>query len=534
MAMSQTPVERPSAQAAHSSVAPSQKSAFSHSPEVLPQDEYNATLIANVHPADWQNPQPASRYNLVVIGAGTAGLVTAAGAAGLGAKVALVERHLMGGDCLNVGCVPSKCVIRSSRVVGDLAAAAELGVRVPAGTEVDFPAVMERMRRLRARISQHDSARRFHDQLGVDVFLGEGRFVGPHAIEVGGNTLHYKRAVIATGARAVHPPIPGLAEVGFLTNETVFSLTEQPRRLAVIGGGPLGCELAQAFHRLGSEVTIVEMERQFLLREDPEAAAILLAVFQREGLRVKLNTTLKKVTSSGQDKYLHLDRGGNEEILAVDAILVGVGRAPNVEGLNLEAAGVIYDRKKGVRVNDRLQTTTPHIYAAGDICSDYKFTHAADAAARVVIQNALFYGRKKLSTLTIPWCTYTDPEIAHVGIYEQEAEKQGIGVSTFTIPLREVDRALADGEEEGFVKIHVKKGTDQILGATIVARHAGEMLNEITLAMTAKIGLGTLSAVIHPYPTQAEAIRKAADAYNRTRLTPLVKKLFNSWLAWTR
>jgi pyruvate/2-oxoglutarate dehydrogenase complex dihydrolipoamide dehydrogenase (E3) component len=533
--MSQTPVEQPSAQATHSSlVTPSQTSAFGHSFDVLPQDEYNATLIANVHPADWQNPEPASRYNLVVIGAGTAGLVTAAGAAGLGAKVALLERHLMGGDCLNVGCVPSKCVIRSSRVLGEIATAAHLGVRVPAGTEVDFPAVMERMRRLRARLSDHDSARRFHEQLGVDVFLGEGHFAGPDAVEVGGKILHFKRAVIATGARAVHPPIPGLAEAGFLTNETVFSLTEQPQRLAVIGGGPLGCELAQAFQRLGSKVTIVEMERQFLPREDPEAAAMLLAVFQQEGLSVKLNTTLKRVTSSGKDKYLHLDSGGNEEILAVDAILVGVGRAANVEGLNLEAVGVTYDKKRGVVVNERLQTTNPRIYAAGDICLDYKFTHAADAAARVVIQNALFFGRKKLSTLTIPWCTYTDPEIAHVGTYEHEAEKQGIGVTTFTIPLREVDRAIADGEEEGFVKIHVKKGTDQILGATIVARHAGEMLNEITLAMTAKIGLGTLSAVIHPYPTQAEAIRKAADAYNRTRLTPLVKKLFNSWLTWTR
>ncbi|MBI3798556.1 MAG: mercuric reductase [Deltaproteobacteria bacterium] len=528
-------MERFSAKATSSSfVTPSQTSAFSHSPEVLPQDEYNATLIANVHPAEWENPEPASRYNLVVIGAGTAGLVTAAGAVGLGAKVALVERHLMGGDCLNVGCVPSKCIIRSSRVLGDLATAAHFGVRVPAGTEVDFPAVMARMRRLRARMSHHDSARRFHEQLGVDVFLGEGHFAGPDVVEVGGKTLHFRRAIIATGARAVHPPIPGLAEAGFLTNETVFSLTEQPQRLAVIGGGPLGCELAQAFQRLGSKVTIVEMERQFLPREDPQAAAVLLAAFQQEGLSVKLNTTLKKVTSSGKDKYLHLDSGGNEEILAVDAILVGVGRAANVEGLNLEAVGVTYDKKRGVVVNERLQTTNPRIYAAGDICLDYKFTHAADAAARVVIQNALFFGRKKLSTLTIPWCTYTDPEIAHVGMYEHEAEKQGSDVTTFTIPRREVDRAIADGEEEGFVKIHVKKGTDQILGATIVARHAGEMLNELTLAMTAKIGLGTLSAVIHPYPTQAEAIRKAADAYNRTRLTPLVKKLFNSWLTWTR
>jgi len=512
----------------------SKKASIGQSPEVLPHDEYNATLVANVHPTDWENPEPAPRYNLVVIGAGTAGLVTAAGAAGLGAKVALIERHLLGGDCLNVGCVPSKCVIRSSRVLGDLAAATALGVHVPAETEVNFPAVMERMRRLRARISHHDSAHRFHEQLGVDVFLGEGHFTGQNTAAVGGKTLCFTRAVIATGARAAQPPIPGLVEAGFLTNETVFSLTERPRRLAVIGGGPIGCELAQAFQRLGSEVTIVEMEPQFLPQEDPEAAAILSDTFRREGINVKLNTVLKKVTSSGNEKQLHLEGAGQQEGLTVDIILVGVGRAPNVEDLNLEAVGVAYDKKRGVVVNDRLQTTNPRIYAAGDICLDYKFTHAADAAARVVIQNTLFFGRKKLSTLTIPWCTYTDPEIAHVGMYERDAQKQGIDVTTFTISMREVDRAIADGEEEGFVKVHVKKGTDQILGATIVARHAGEMINEITLAMVSKIGLGTLSSVIHSYPTQAEAIRKAADAYNRTRLTPFVKKLFNSWLAWTR
>jgi pyruvate/2-oxoglutarate dehydrogenase complex dihydrolipoamide dehydrogenase (E3) component len=510
------------------------QSGLNRPPEVLPKDEYNATLVANVHPADWQNPEPASRYNLVVIGAGTAGLVTAAGAAGLGAKVALVERNLLGGDCLNVGCVPSKCVIRSSRVLGDLALGSELGVHVPAGVEADFPAVMERMRRLRARLSHHDSAHRFHHQLGVDVFLGEGRFTGPDAVEVGGKTLRFKKAVIATGARPVHPPIPGLAEAGFLTNETVFSLTERPQRLAVIGGGPIGCELAQAFRRLGCEVTIVEMEPQFLLREDPDAAAILFSALRREGLNVRLNTTLKRVTTSGKEKQLQVESAGQQDVLVVEAILIGVGRAPNVDRLNLEAVGVAYDKKKGVLVNDRLQTTNSRIYAAGDICLDYKFTHAADAAARVVIQNALFCGRKKLSTLTIPRCTYTDPEIAHVGLSEREAEQQGIGIRTFFTPMQEVDRAIADGEEEGFVKIHVKQNTDQILGATIVARHAGEMINEITLAMTARIGLGRLSSVIHPYPTQAEAIRKAADAYNRTRLTPLVKKLFNSWLAWTR
>jgi pyruvate/2-oxoglutarate dehydrogenase complex dihydrolipoamide dehydrogenase (E3) component len=505
----------------------------SEAPDVLPNDQYNRTLVANVHPADWKNPEPAPRYNLVVIGAGTAGLITAAGAAGLGAKVALVEQHLLGGDCLNVGCVPSKCVISSSRIVAHAHRAADFGIRVAAGVEPDFAAVMERMRRLRARISHHDSASRFQNELGVDVFLGHARFVGANAIEVDGKTLRFKKAVLATGARAVHPPIEGLAEAGFLTNETVFSLTERPRRLAVLGAGPIGCELSQAFRRLGSEVTIIEMGSQFLAREDPDAARLLADAFVREGIRVRLNTALRRVTPSGAEKVLHLEGDGKQDTIAVDEILVGVGRAPNVEGLGLETVGVVYD-KYGVKVNDYLQTSNPRVYAAGDICLQHKFTHTADATARIVIQNALFLGRKKMSALIIPWCTYTDPEIAHVGLYERDAQKQGIALDSFQIPLREVDRAIAEDEEEGFVKIHVKRGTDQILGATIVAAHAGEMISEVTLAMVGKVGLGSMAGVIHPYPTQAEAIRKAADAYNRTRLTPLVKKLFQWWLGWTQ
>ncbi|MBI1815410.1 MAG: mercuric reductase [Deltaproteobacteria bacterium] len=500
---------------------------------VSPMDAHNRTLVANVHPADRPNPEPAPRYNLVVIGAGTAGLVTAAGAAALGAKVALIERHHLGGDCLNVGCVPSKCVIRSSRVIGELRDAAQLGIAVPPGAQADFAAVMARMRKLRAQISHHDSVDRFQRELGIDVFLGQARFSGPDTVEVDGKTLRFKRTVIASGARAVHPPVEGLAATGFLTNETIFNLTELPRRLAVIGGGPIGCELSQAFRRLGSEVTIIEMAPQFLVREDPDAAKILADTFQREGIHVKLNTGLASVTRAGNDKILHLTNGNTTETLAVDEILVGVGRAPNVEGLNLEGVGVKYS-KRGIEVNDNLQTTNPRIYAAGDICMDTKFTHAADFAARIVIQNTLFFGRKKLSGLVMPWCTYTDPEIAHVGMYERDATQRGIAVDTFIMPLREVDRAVADGDEDGFAKVHVKKGTDQILGATVVARHAGEMINEITLAIVGKIGLGTIANVIHPYPTQAEAIRKLGDAYNRTRLTPFVKRLFQRWLAWTR
>lgn len=500
---------------------------------VQPWDEHNQALVANVHPPGWVNPEPAPRYNLVVIGAGTAGLVAAIGAAGLGAKVALVERELMGGDCLNVGCVPSKALIRAGRAWADVRRADEFGVIVPAGARVDFPAVMERMRRLRARISPNDSAERCR-RLGVDVFLGAGRFAGPDTVKVAGRTLRFAKAVIATGARAAAPPIPGLSEAGYLTNETVFTLTTPPRRLAVIGAGPIGCELAQAFARFGAQVEVIEALPRILPREDRDVAEHVERALVRDGVRFACGRKILAVTRDGPDKVLRLECEGQEQAVAVDEILVGVGRAPNVEGLDLERVNVEYDRTVGVKVNDRLQTTNSRIYAAGDVCSPYKFTHNSDFQARIVIQNALFFGRARASALTIPWCTYTDPVVAHVGLNEQEAEKQGIRMRTFVQELAEVDRALLDGESEGFVKIHVREGTDRILGATVVARHAGEMLPELTLALAHGVGLGKIARTIHTYPTQAEAIRRIGDAYSRTRLTPRVRRLFETWLRWTR
>lgn len=496
---------------------------------VLPMDEYNQKLVSFVHPTDWINPNPNSVYDLVVIGAGTAGLVVAAGAAGLGVglKVALIERYLMGGDCLNVGCVPSKCIIRSSRVVADMRSSRSFGIHPPDNIEIDFAAVMERMRKIRADISPNDSAERFK-KLGVDVFLGNAQFVGKDAVQVADKTLRFKKAVITTGARATKPPIPGIEEVGYLTNETVFSLTECPKRLAVVGGGPIGCEMAQAFHRLGAEVTLIHRGKHLLNREDADVAEIIENTFHREGIKLLLNCSPKRAELNSQGKVLYCDRNGQEEAIVVDEILAGAGRAPNVEGLNLEAVGVAYDRE-GVKVNDYLQTTNPKIYAAGDICLNWKFTHAADATARIVIKNALFsplgLGKSKMSDLIMPWVTYTDPEIAHVGMYEQEAQAKGIKTNTIKINLRDVDRAIADGEEEGFVKILHQAGSDKILGATIVARHAGETISEVTTAIVGGIGLNTLSTVIHPYPTQAEAIKKAADAYRRTLLSPRTKTL---------
>jgi pyruvate/2-oxoglutarate dehydrogenase complex dihydrolipoamide dehydrogenase (E3) component len=497
-----------------------------------PFDEHNRALVSNVHPPDWVNPQPSGRYNLVVLGAGTAGLVTAAGAAGLGAKVALIERHLMGGDCLNVGCVPSKALIRASRAAADVRDAGAFGVRVPEGVSIDFPAVMERMRRIRAGISPHDSAARFRE-LGIDVYLGQGRFTGRDSVEVGGQSLRFSKAVVATGARASEPPIPGLLEAGYLTNETVFSLTELPQRLAVIGAGPIGCELAQAFARFGSRVTLLEANPRILGREDRDAAAIVERSLRRDGVELICGTKIIGVRRAGDETVLELEGKDGRSELRCDDIMVGAGRAPNVEGMGLEAAGVDYDRS-GVTVDDRLRTSNPKVFAAGDICSRYKFTHAADAMARIVIQNALFLGRAKASALTIPLCTYTDPEIAHVGLVEEEAREQGIPTRTFVQELAKVDRAILDGEIEGFVKVLARQSNDEILGATIVARHAGEMISELTLAMVGGVGLKGLSRVTHPYPTQAEAIRRVGDSYNRTRLTPLVKGLFERWLSWTR
>jgi pyruvate/2-oxoglutarate dehydrogenase complex dihydrolipoamide dehydrogenase (E3) component len=502
--------------------------------QLLPEDPHDRRLIENVHPPDWVNPQPASRYNLVVIGGGTAGLVSAAGAAGLGARAALVERALLGGDCLNVGCVPSKALVRAARAVADARDAARFGVRVPQGVEADFPRIMERMRWLRARLSPNDSARRFRE-LGVDVFLGHGRFVSRDAVEVAGARLRFAKAVVATGARAAEPAIPGLAEAGYLTNETVFALTRLPQRLAVIGAGPVGCELAQTFARFGAQVSLVSSSHHVLPREDPEAVAIVRRALEVDGVELLLGTRVQSVEPRGTSRRLIYDREGRRGQLEADAILVGVGRAPNVEDLGLETAGVAYDARAGVHVDDRLRTTNPRVYAAGDVCSAFKFTHLSDAHARIVLRNALFPGRgRSLSALTLPWCTYTDPEVGHVGLSERAARERSLPVGTFTQPLGEVDRAVLDGETQGFVKVLVREGTDRIVGATVVARHAGEMLSELTLAMTAGLGLAKIAETIHPYPTQAEAIRKLADACNRTRLTPRVKRLIETWFSWRR
>jgi len=497
---------------------------------IVESSRYDRDLVANVHPADWVNPTAADRYHLVVIGAGTAGLVSAAGAAGLGAKVALIERNMMGGDCLNVGCVPSKGIIRAARAWHDARnAAADFGGPAVSG-EGDFAVAMERMRRLRAGISHHDSVQRFSD-LGIDVFIGDGTFVASDAVEVDGQRLHFRRAIVATGARASAPPIPGLDQVDYLTNETLFNLTEAPASIGIIGAGPIGCEMAQSLARLGSEVHLIEAMDRILTVEEEDSSALLRKQMLADGVKIYCcgkNTELSKAEDGRIRITVDADlvHGDQEHFdLRVDQLLVSVGRKPNTDGLGLEAAGVEYT-KYGVTVDDRLQTSNKRVFAVGDIASRYKFTHAADALARIAIQNALFFGRKKASDLVIPWCTYTSPEVAHVGIYPRDAEKEGVDLETFEVPMASVDRAILDGEDEGFLRIFTKKGTDTILGATAVASHAGDLIGEISLAMTNGLGMGKIAATIHPYPTQAEVIKKAGDAWSRTRLTPRTMKIF--------
>jgi pyruvate/2-oxoglutarate dehydrogenase complex dihydrolipoamide dehydrogenase (E3) component len=502
-------------------------------PEQLSSDrtltDFDLRESQNVHPQDWKNPQPAHRYSLVVIGAGPAGFLTALNAAKVGAKVAIVERDRFGGACFNVGCIPSKTILRTSRLYAEIRNADNFGAEVPSGISVNFSAVMERMRRVRTRVSRRVSAQRLASA-GVDVFFGQARFAGPKAVEVEGKLLHFKRALIASGARPKVPSIPGIAAAGYLTNENVFNLDEGPRRLLVLGGGPLGCELAQAFCRLGSQVHIVQDDPMFLGNEERDAAQILSEALARDGIDIHLNSQAVEVHADAKGKIVHLLSDDYKFTLTVDEILVGIGSTPNVTDMNLEDAGVRYDKDAGIMTNDYLQTSNPRIYAAGDVCSEKKFPHIEVAASEIVVRNAFFWGRERMSMSAVPFCTYTDPEIAHVGLYVTEARAKDIPVKTFTVMMSDVDRAITDSEDEGFVKIHVKEGTDQIIGATVAASHAGELISEISLAMNAKIGLRALARVNYPYPTQAQAIKLAANAYLDTLRNPKRSWLRKQWL----
>lgn len=510
-----------------------QTSTFEGRTPLEPTDEYNRTLQQKTHPTDRTNPPADETYNLVAIGAGTAGLVGAAGASSLGARSALIEREYMGGDCLVSGCVPSKGVIRSARAAHGVRHAEEFGVHVDGEVRVDFAEAMERMRRVRAEISEEDSLERF-ESLGVDVFLGDATFVDERTVEVGDRRIQFNHALIATGGRPMVPPIEGLEDAGYLTNETVFSLTERPDRFAVVGGGPIGCELAQAFQRLGADVTLLEMTDQLLPREDDEASAVVERALRDEGVEVRLESQLARVAADGDTKRLTVERThAGPADLRVDDLLIAAGRRPNVEGLGLEAAGVEHDQS-GIVVDERLRTTNSHIWAAGDVASPYKFTHVADAQARLVLRNALFPGSGSTDDLVVPWCTYTSPEVAHVGLEPEEAREKGYDVETVRQDLEDVHRARIEGETDGFLKVHLRAGTDEILGATLVSEDAGDLISELTLAIEGDVGLGTLADTIHPYPTTAAVHKRAADEYNRTRMKPWMTSVLEWWFGLWR
>lgn len=489
-------------------------------------------LMKQVRPDDWTNPKPHDKYNMVVIGAGTGGLVTASAVASLGGKVALVEKSLMGGDCLNHGCVPSKALLRCARAASGARNAHRFGIDVGAGIEVDFPAVMQRMRTLRAQISHHDSVHRF-SELGVDVFRGRARFSGPNTVEVAGQQLCFARACIATGSAPAIPPVDGLDDVEYLTTNELFDLDELPRQLGIIGAGPIGVEMAQAFANFGSNVTLFESADRILPRESADAAKLVQAALKRDGVRCRCDVHITAVghandnSDSGSGSIrIHLK---SDDTVEVDHLLVAAGRRPNVTNLGLETAGIDFHEQRGIHVDDRLRTSNRSVYGVGDVVTPYRFTHVADAMARIVVRNALFFGRQKFSQLQIPWCTYTEPEIAHVGLYARELDQRGLDYQTITQPFDEVDRAILDGNTDGFVRFHITDSSE-ILGATIVGHGAGDLISEISVAMHGGLKLSELSDVIHPYPTLAGAIAQASDAYNRTRLTDTVARWLKRFL----
>ncbi|MGB1254125.1 MAG: mercuric reductase, partial [Candidatus Promineifilaceae bacterium] len=464
-------------------------------------------------PPDWRNPTPSGKYNLVIIGAGSAGVTLAQYAARFGAKVALIEKHLLGGDCLVSGCVPSKALIRAAKTVGEIRKGAQFGVHVR-DLSVEFEQVMAHVWKARAEIAPHDSAEKFQS-LGIDVYFGEAHFTGPNSLNINGQPLTFAKATIATGSRPRVVPISGLQAVGFLTNETLWNLTRQPKTLAIIGAGPIGVEMAQTFQRLGTQVTLIDRASTILPREDRDAVKLVQAALAADGVRLRLDTTVARVASDAGRKRLFINKSDGAETVVVEEILVAIGRIPNVESLNLAAANVQFS-EKGVMVDDTLRTSNPDIYGAGDVALPHQFTHAAGHSASIVLQNALFADplrvlpKRKYSELIMPWAIYSSPEIAHVGLSEREALARGKAVRTRVVSLGEVDRGVVDSAENGFVKLYTQRGSDKILGATIVAENASELITQITLAMKHNLGLSAFSSVIMPYPTLSEAIQRAA------------------------
>jgi pyruvate/2-oxoglutarate dehydrogenase complex dihydrolipoamide dehydrogenase (E3) component len=481
-------------------------------PKAKPDDE--GVFLRRVRPDLWRNPVPRDVYDFAILGAGPAGLVAAESAVRLGFTVALIERNRIGGNSLNVGTVPSKSIIKSAHVYAALREAEAFGAPMPSEAPLDFEKVMERMRRIRTRISEHHSVDKL-TELGIDIFFGTARFETADTLVTEHAQLRFKKALVATGARPRPSNITGLDDVGYRTSATIFETNELPKRLAVIGGGPLGCEIAQAFCRLGSHVTIVQNDPKFLPREERDAAEILSRSMARDGVIIRLNTTIVGAHASNGSRVLETMNNDIKSDIEADEILLSIGRIPNVEELGLETAGIAFDHKQGLKTDDFLRTTNSNVYAAGDVCMALKFTNAAQATGRMAMRNALSSGQERKSQLTIPWCTYCDPEIAHIGMHVWEARQQSIPIKSFTVMMHDVDRAITDGLHSGFLKIHVAEGTDRILGATIVSSRASELINEMSVIMSAGIGMKDLATVLHTYPAESGAIMLAALAYAR-------------------
>ncbi|MFT7516492.1 MAG: pyruvate/2-oxoglutarate dehydrogenase complex dihydrolipoamide dehydrogenase (E3) component [Myxococcota bacterium] len=503
---------------------------------LLPNNEHDERLQKLVGPRDWQPPQPRRLYDLVVVGGGTAGLVSAAIAVGLGAKVALIESNLMGGDCLNYGCVPSKALLAVSHRLRYLREASEYGMPSSVG-EVDFSKVMQRLRRLRADIAHHDGAQRFTD-LGVDVFIGHGEFLSDDTIHVemeGGalRALQFKRCIVATGAHPTSLPIAGIEDVAPMSNHDIFNLEKLPSRLAIIGAGPIGIEMAQAFARFGSEVSVIALDDQVLPREDNEAAQVVNEALQEDGVKMFLGAQISKFAATNDSKQIHFELNGQQHVVEADEILLATGRAPNVDGLGLDKAGIAFDRY-GVKVDDKLRTSNKRIYAAGDVIGSFQFTHAADAMARIVVRNAFFFGKGKLSDLVVPWATYCDPELAHVGLNMNEVDKTEDELEILRFDFKDIDRNLLEGETKGFVKVIFEKKSGVVRGATVVGNHAGDLIGEMTLAVQKKMKLSDFSSVIHAYPTTASIFSRLGDKASGARLTPGVAKLLKKIISWRR
>ncbi len=481
--------------------------------ELYPGSNYDEIAAGLLQPADYRNPEPKARYHLVVIGAGPAGLITAIGAAGLGAKVALVEKHRMGGDCLNVGCVPSKALLAYT-------------ARHP---QADFDDAFRWLRQVRADIAPHDSVARY-TEAGVDVFLGAGELVDARCVGVSDLRLHTRRVAICTGASATLPPIPGLQDSDPLTNESIFDLTAAPSSLAILGGGPIGCELALVFARLGVEVHLFEMAPRILPLEIPAASAAVAQALQAAGVQLHTAAAVREIAASGGDARQVVTDAVRIE---VSRVLVALGRQPNTAGLGLERAGVALTDRGFIRTDARLRTSRPGVFAAGDCATALQFTHHADAQARALVQNALFAPTARVSALVVPHCTYTDPEVASVGETPAVLAARGQAFDTYRCDFAELDRGRADPHGDGFAEVWTSPGSDRILGGTVVGHDAGEQIASLCLLMSQGLGLGAAGRTLFAYPTRAEYLKRLADAYNRSRLTPRVARVLRTWLDFT-